>query len=770
MASLRKNVASQNVPFVLLDVGSGTVKQNVSVSGFVAKDGAAIATITGTIVSLGQGMYCASLSQADTNGNILGFLFTGTSVIPVAFTVFTANYDPTDAMRLGLGAMPNVSAEGSGGLITRGTGTGQLNLVGGRVRLQDGTVTLATFEAGAIGAGVIGSAALSSIADAVWDELLTGHTTADSAGRVLRDAASPVLRRAMVVSATSTSIQLDAGVSLTDSAIIGSVLAIVSGTGAGQARRIYSYVSLTQTAGILHGYTTTPDSTSEYALLHDARADIQSIRGSSLNIPTNGRVDAAVGTMNVDVTIGTSGIPTNAYVAGALTSISNAVWGASSRLLSADVTVGTMKTHVTIATSGVTSDAITVLALNSIADTVWEESAAAHTSVGTTGAKLSDAASAGNPWTTSITGTAWATGTAGQYMTRMDASISTISAGSGPTETSIATAVWAASTRLLSADVTVGTMKAEVSIATSGVKSGSWTVLALNSVADAVWGASSRLLSADVTVGTIKTHVTIATSGIAPTALLTTTYTSLGAAVWAASSRLLSADVTVGTMNAEVSIATGGLKATSPTAAAYTSIGNQVWSSTTRLLSANVTVGTMATEVSIATAGVKTDSLSSGALASIADKVWDEASSGHVTAGTTGVLLTRADVSVGTRLASTDVPSNFSSLAIDSSGRTDMGKIAGSQRAAEHLAESGENIMRGTVGSSSTQVSVVLASITPVVCIADQLLGAVLIFNWDTATTALRGQRSAITANSTSVLTVTSITTAPASGDAFVII
>jgi cell division protein ZapA (FtsZ GTPase activity inhibitor) len=76
----------------------------------------------------------------------------------------------------------------------------------------------------------------------------------------------------------------------------------------------------------------------------------------------------------------------------------------------------------------------------------------------------------------------------------------------------------------------------------------------------------------------------------------------------------------------------------------------------------------------------------------------------------------------------------------------------------------------GTVGSASTTTSVVTSSITPAASVADQFKGRILTFAQDTTTAALRGQATDITASTSGgVLTVTALTTAPASGDTFAI-
>src|SRR5262245_15376305 len=71
-----------------------------------------------------------------------------------------------------------------------------------------------------------------------------------------------------------------------------------------------------------------------------------------------------------------------------------------------------------------------------------------------------------------------------------------------------------------------------------------------------------------------------------------------------------------------------------------------------------------------------------------------------------------------------------------------------------------------TTGGSAT--SIATSSLVPAVTVADQLKGRIVIFDDNTTTAALRGQATDITANTSGgVLTVTALTTAPASGDVF---
>lgn len=79
-------------------------------------------------------------------------------------------------------------------------------------------------------------------------------------------------------------------------------------------------------------------------------------------------------------------------------------------------------------------------------------------------------------------------------------------------------------------------------------------------------------------------------------------------------------------------------------------------------------------------------------------------------------------------------------------------------------------ITLATVGSGSTTTSVVTSSLSPAAAVTDQFKGQILCFASDTTTAALRGQKTDITGSTAGgVLTVTALTTAPASGDTAVI-
>jgi hypothetical protein len=89
---------------------------------------------------------------------------------------------------------------------------------------------------------------------------------------------------------------------------------------------------------------------------------------------------------------------------------------------------------------------------------------------------------------------------------------------------------------------------------------------------------------------------------------------------------------------------------------------------------------------------------------------------------------------------------------------------------AARLALSTQGIVFGTVGSSSTTTSIVTSALDPAAAATDQFKGRIVTFQQGTTTANLKGQSTDITASTAAgILTVTALTTAPVSGDVFVI-
>ncbi len=231
--------------YLVDDTDGKTPKTSITVSAGdikIGKNGAAEANHGGTWTEIASGFYYYEFSsgECDTLG-FLSFRIIKTGVRTFGKSCQVVPWDPYDATRLGMTALPNAAAASSGGLPTSGTGSNQIDLSSGngRVRLS--------------ATGV----------DDIWDEAMSGHTTAGTFGL----SASP-LRTATATGGTSTTITLDASASTTAEFFTNQRIVIKSGTGAGQARPITAY-STGRVATVSPAWATTPDGTSVFEILPD---------------------------------------------------------------------------------------------------------------------------------------------------------------------------------------------------------------------------------------------------------------------------------------------------------------------------------------------------------------------------------------------------------------------------------------------------------------------------------------------------------------------
>ncbi len=118
--------------------------------------------------------------------------------------------------------------------------------------------TKAELDAGLAGLSIPTAAA---IADAVWEEPWADHVADATVGGLIR----PYDATCQAGSGAS-SIVLAATASAVDDTYNGQEVLVVTGTGAGQARRITDYVGATRTATVDSAWTTTPDDTSGYRI------------------------------------------------------------------------------------------------------------------------------------------------------------------------------------------------------------------------------------------------------------------------------------------------------------------------------------------------------------------------------------------------------------------------------------------------------------------------------------------------------------------------
>jgi len=222
--AIKKATANVSSVVRIIDSTDGTPETGVtSATGGLAfnyrREGAVAVAITalndlsaltdahtdGGILHIGDGYYRVDFQDAAFATGANGVLLTGTATGMVVIGTYhmLVDYDPYDTVRLGLTALPNAAADAAGGLPISDAGGLDLDtqlaatneVTAARMGaltdwINGGRLDLILDIIAADVVNVDGSAipTAAAIADAVWDEILTGatHNIATSAGRRLR--------------------------------------------------------------------------------------------------------------------------------------------------------------------------------------------------------------------------------------------------------------------------------------------------------------------------------------------------------------------------------------------------------------------------------------------------------------------------------------------------------------------------------------------------------------------------------------------------------
>lgn len=322
---MKKNVAGQVVGAQMVSASDHSAFTS-AVTVYITKDNGTqtIGSGSGACVHKGNGFHTYEPTQTETNANHLAFTFIGSGAIPTTVALYTSFPQSADAPTSG------------------------------------------------------------AIADAVWDEVLTGatHNVNASAGKRLRQLASSVILGGNVTAATSNTVSLDADASSTNGEYDPALILIDSGAGAGQCRLILQYNGSTKTAVVDRNWRVNPDDTSTYVLIVD---------------PGREHVNeglAQAGTNNT-ITLNTSASSyDNAYVGQVVFIRSGTGQDQARRVLAYngtskiaavrawDVNPDTTSAYVMLPT-GKWSNA-------DIANAVWDEASSLHVSAGSTGLALRD--------------------------------------------------------------------------------------------------------------------------------------------------------------------------------------------------------------------------------------------------------------------------------------------------------------------------------------------------------------------------------------------
>ncbi len=142
----------------------------------------------------------------------------------------------------------------------------------GALPVSSGGIAATAFVSGAVNAAALATDAVAEIADGVWDEVTSGHTTAGTFGQ-----REYIIRANTAQAGAATTITLDGSASATDDIYNNDLLFITAGTGAGQARFISDYDGSTKVATVAT-WTTNPSSDSVFCIV-----PFDSVVGASAN-------------------------------------------------------------------------------------------------------------------------------------------------------------------------------------------------------------------------------------------------------------------------------------------------------------------------------------------------------------------------------------------------------------------------------------------------------------------------------------------------------
>jgi hypothetical protein len=147
----------------------------------------------------------------------------------------------------------------------------------------------------------------------VWDEVISAgtHDVADSPAIYLRNIYQSIVTRiAQATGGAVGSITLDVAASAVNDYYKGQVIAVVGGTGAGQARACYAYNGGTFVASIRPNWATPPDATSWFSILNVGSAVVAAIEdidfGATMKASINAECDTAITDSTIHTDVGTA--------------------------------------------------------------------------------------------------------------------------------------------------------------------------------------------------------------------------------------------------------------------------------------------------------------------------------------------------------------------------------------------------------------------------------------------------------------------------------
>jgi len=518
-----------------------------------------------------------------------------------------------------------------------------------------------------------------AIADAVWDESLSAHQTAGTAGRALTIAGVILSETTVAGSPTTSSIELTAGSAVNDF-YVDQTLVIVSGSGLGQARIISTYNGTTKIATFDEAFIVAPSVSDAIIIRADHVHPVSQIADAVWDEATAGH---AVGG-SFGEQLGTNltehnqtqsdiGALQDISIADVQTALTNQGYTAARAILldfldaaistlhtsaqettnqaaliaehdATQATLATMETKaqadarqaILVAEHDATQADIAALSIptaNDIADQVWDEALAGHVAAGSTGEALNNAGSGASA--ADIADAVWDEAKAGHVA----AGSFGLELGTNQAEHDATQATLATQETKAQADTRQAILVAEHDATQADIAA--LNDLTATQVENAVWDATQ---ASHVAAGSTGESLNNAGSGASASAIADAVWDEAKAGHVAAGSFGLE----LGTNQAEHDQTQADIAALNDLDA--TAVENAVWDAS------------QASHLGAGTTGESLDDAGAAAAtpAAIADAVWDEAASGHVAAGSMGELQANADVLTSSRQSEADAATRAS--------------------------------------------------------------------------------------------------------------
>lgn len=479
------SITSTAIKSNAIDKIAAGVWQDVTAGDFTVANSVGKSVMNG--VSLGTGLTVASVSGAvgsvtsgvtvTTNNDKTGYSLTQS--FPTNFSSLSIDASG----RVDLGKILGTASAGAVGYV--GIDWGHVNAPTTSVNLSSTTISTSQAVASVTGAAGSVTGAVGSVTGNVGGNV-SGSVGSVASGGITRssfaaDTGLQTVRSSTAQAGGSTTITLDASASATNSYYNNCLCFITGGTGVGQARFVTGYVGSTKVATVNSSWATTPDNTSTFAVIafdavpgataptaaqvatavwQDTTSGDFTVSGSIGKSVLNGvslgtgltiaAVSGAVGSVTSGVTVTTNNdktgyslsqsFPTNfsslAITAGGIVQADLQTIKTQAVTCAGGVTVGAYVGNATHALTVDSSGNVTVAgyaANEDPATLVLGATASSWDTAGTIGNKINGAASAGDPWTTSLPG-GYTSGQAGAILgANLDAAVSTRLATSGYT-------------------------------------------------------------------------------------------------------------------------------------------------------------------------------------------------------------------------------------------------------------------------------------------------------------------------------------------------